>query len=590
MGSAVFAAWGVDSFESRWQLLLRHANLKFLSIGIINMFCDRDFVFATITALPSADSNERFFPGCRLRKKGTTSWAPWVWFIGTIVLAASVLFYRLGASPLEHFDESRLANNALEMAKTGLSLITTYDGMPDHWNTKPPLLIWLMSISIQVFGPNEWAVRLPSALAALATVTLMFAFCNFRLQRPFAGFAAVVVLLGSYNYMHFHAARSGDYDATLALWTTGYVLAGYLYMHDDPSKRRQWLWLCAVGIVLAFLTKTVEGLIFLPALLIYAVAQNRIVEVLHSPAAYVSGAIVLLVCVGYYFWREQIDPGYFAAVMRNDLLGQYMTDGGGGPFFFYFLSLIVKSLLFAGFQFQWGRGERRQISVFLGLMSLFFLVIISLSQTKRGWYTVPLLPPSAMVIGIGLDQVLEWMTMRGRRIIINGALVSFCVFASLCVMGQNARFVTINEEVLSNDERNLTSMFLRDPVVQYRSPQKFVVFQEGFPRSQTHLGDPSSFYVAPTLFYVNALRATGHTIEILPPSASIPAGFSAAVMCGAMVPHAATAQTGLTPLLIAGKCGIYQLGHQLKSDITPNAEATIPSDRLEPPIAGSLRE
>ncbi len=530
---------------------------------MINMLCRRYFIFATPSTLPPpADSHERSLTDFRLRKtKGAASSAPWVWFIAAILLAASVLFYRLGASPLEVWDESRLANNALEMAKTGLSLITTYDGMPDHWNTKPPLLIWLMSISIRVFGPNEWAVRFPSAVAALATVTLMFAFCNFRLRRPFAGFAAVVVLLGNYNYIQFHAARSGDYDATLALWTTGYLLAGYMFMRDHPSKRRQWLSLCAVGIVLAFLTKTVEGLIFLPALLIYAVSQGRIVEILRSPVAYVSGAIVLLVCVGYYFWREQIDPGYFAAVMQNDLLGRYMTDGGGGPFFFYFLPLIVKSLLFAGFQFQWGRGERRQISVFLGLMSLFFLVIISLSQTKRGWYVVPLLPPSAMVIGVGLDEVLEWITMRWRqfRIIVNGTLVSFCVFVSLGVMGQSARFVRLNEEVLIDDERNLTSMFLRDPVVQYGSPQKFVVIQESFPRSQSDLGDPSSFYVAPTLFYVNALRAAGHTIEILPPSASIPAGFNAAVMCGAMRPHAATAQTVVTAILIAGKCGIYQL-------------------------------
>jgi 4-amino-4-deoxy-L-arabinose transferase-like glycosyltransferase len=529
---------------------------------MINMLCRRYFVFATSTTLPPpADLHERSLTNFRLRKTKGAAWAPWVWFIATIFVAASVLFYRLGASPLDLFDESRLANNALEMAKTGLSLITTYDGMPDHWNTKPPLLIWLMSISIRVFGPNEWAVRLPSAVAALATVTLMFAFCNFRLRRPFAGFAAVVVLLGSYYYIQFHAARSGDYDATLALWTTGYLLAGYMFTHDHPSKRRQWLLLCAVGIVLAFLTKTVEGLIFLPALLIYAMLQGRIVEIFRLPIAYVSGTIVLLICVGYYFWREQIDPGYLAAVMQNDLLGRYMTDGGGGSFFFYFLPLLVKSLLFAGFQFQWGRGERRQISVFLGLMSLFFLVIISLSHTKRAWYAVPLLPPSAMVIGVGLDEVLEWIAMRWRRfrIIINGTLVSFCVFASLGVIGQNARFVALNEKVLIADDRNLTSLFLRDPIVQYGSPQKFVVIQESFPRSQSDLGDPSSFYVAPTLFYVNALRATGHIIEILPPSASIPAGFNAVVMCGAMLPHAATAQTVVTPILIAGKCGIYQL-------------------------------
>ena len=101
---------------------------------------------------------------------------PWVWFIGTIALASSVLFYRLGALPIEVWDEGRIVINALEMAHSGLSLITTYGGIPDHWNTKPPLFIWLMSLSIRVLGPNEWAVRLPSALSALATAVMVFAF------------------------------------------------------------------------------------------------------------------------------------------------------------------------------------------------------------------------------------------------------------------------------------------------------------------------------------------------------------------------------------------------------------------------------
>src|SRR5262249_26515321 len=472
------------------------------------MLCCRHFVFATPTTLPCpTDLHERPLTISRLRKtKGTASWAPWAWFIGTIILAASVLFYRLGALPIEVWDEARLANNALEMANTGLSLITTYGGMPDHWNTKPPLLIWLMSISIRVFGSNEWAVRLPSALAALTTVMLVFAFCNFRLKRPFVGFFAVLILFHEDHYIQSHAARSGDYDATLALWTTGYLLVGYMYMHDHPSKRRLWLLLCAIGIALAFLTKTVEGLIFVPALLIYAASQGRIVEILRSPAAYVNGASVLLICVGYYFWREKIDPGYFAAVMENDLLDRYMTEGGEGGPFLYFLPLIVNALLFAGFQFRWGRGERHQISVFLGLVSLFFLVIISLGQTKKSWYAVPVLPLSAMIIGVGLDEALEWMTMRGRwfRIIINGTLVPFCAFASLGVIAQNARFVTLREASLIDNERNLTSMFLRGPLVQYGSPQKFVVIQQSFV--------PTYFYVAPTLFYVNALRAADHSI------------------------------------------------------------------------------
>ena len=352
-----------------------------------------------------------------------------------------MLFDRLGALPLEVWDEAQLANNALEMAKTGLSLITTYDGIPDHYNTKPPLLIWLMSISIRVLGPNEWGVRLPSALAALATVVIVFAFCKFRLKRQFVGFSAILVLLAgnNYGYIRSHAARFGDYDATLALWTTGYLLAGYMYIHAPPSKRRLWILLCTAGIVLAFLTKTVEGLIFLPALLIYAVAQGRIVEMLRSSAAYLASATVLLICAGYYFAREQLDPGYFAAPL--------------------------------------------------------------------------------------------------------------CVLAGLGVIIENDRILRHIEADVLADDRNLTSVFLRGPVVQYESPKKFIVIQQGF--------DPSNYY-GPTSFYVKALRAAGHSIQVQPPSAAIQAGFDAAVMCGVPVTDAMTPRIAFEPIVIDGECGIYR--------------------------------
>jgi len=71
----------------------------------------------------------------------TLRYPAWIWFIGSIILSASVLFYHLGMMPLQVWDEARLADNALEMATNGLSLITTYDGSPDHWNTKPPLVM-----------------------------------------------------------------------------------------------------------------------------------------------------------------------------------------------------------------------------------------------------------------------------------------------------------------------------------------------------------------------------------------------------------------------------------------------------------------
>ena len=39
---------------------------------------------------------------------------------------------------------------------------------------KPPLVYWLIAIAYKIIGVNEWAVRLPSALAAIALMLTVF--------------------------------------------------------------------------------------------------------------------------------------------------------------------------------------------------------------------------------------------------------------------------------------------------------------------------------------------------------------------------------------------------------------------------------
>ncbi|MGI4881264.1 MAG: ArnT family glycosyltransferase, partial [Janthinobacterium lividum] len=96
-----------------------------------------------------------------------------------VVFAIAVIAFQLGDTAslkMQAWDESRLAVNAIEMMMTGERVVTTYGFQPDLWNTKPPLVINLMAWSMQLFGPNFFAMRLPSALAACATVFLVVAF------------------------------------------------------------------------------------------------------------------------------------------------------------------------------------------------------------------------------------------------------------------------------------------------------------------------------------------------------------------------------------------------------------------------------
>ena len=77
-----------------------------------------------------------------------------------------LFFFLLGGRSLNEPDEGRYAEVAREMLETG-NWLTPHIWYVPHID-KPPLTYWMVAISMSVFGQNEWAVRLPLALAGLS--------------------------------------------------------------------------------------------------------------------------------------------------------------------------------------------------------------------------------------------------------------------------------------------------------------------------------------------------------------------------------------------------------------------------------------
>lgn len=510
-----------------------------------------------------------FYYGCRYFAFRPSSMQPasqavayssWVWFVATLSLAAIILGYRLGDLPIEVWDEARLAINALEMSHSGSSLITTYAGQPDHWNTKPPLLIWLMVLAIKVLGATELAVRLPSFMAALATVALMFAFCTHVLKRPVIGFWAVVLLMATPGYVQIHGARSGNYDALLTLWTTGFLLAAYLYMQKDRGHKAVWLGLCTLGIILAFFTKTIVGLIFLPPLLIYALWVGALGNILKSAWFYVNLLAIVVLCVGYYLLRDVLDSGYLQAAWANDLLGRFsgsLENHTGGPFYYVWKKLypwLGLSVLTALMQFRYGKeAELRQVSLFLGLAILFFVGIISAAETKLMWYALPVTPLSALIIAIAGYQLWDyWVQQPGLlpRLLHQGRSVCL-LLASSAVLLQNYLAYNAFAATFIQVDADQYSFFLRSAVMKNKDINKFALIYQGYDDGY------SKDYAGPALFYVTKLRHEGREIAIVSPLAQLPTDFNTFAACGNTAKQALAAQATLRQLASEGNCGLY---------------------------------
>ncbi len=95
--------------------------------------------------------------------RGATPYVRLLWWAA---IAWIVVFWRLGAPSLMDPDEAHYAELTREMLRSGSWLVPLLDGHP--YIDKPILFHWLQGAAMWLLGETEFAVRLPSALAALA--------------------------------------------------------------------------------------------------------------------------------------------------------------------------------------------------------------------------------------------------------------------------------------------------------------------------------------------------------------------------------------------------------------------------------------
>lgn len=336
----------------------------------------------------------------------------YIGFIALLVLIALPIFSYLDGMSIKLWDESRLAENSLEMYQSHKWIVTTFEWVPDMWNTKPPLEIWLQVLSMHIVGVNELGVRMPSAIAGMLTCLALIWFFN-KKGHFWLGIISCLILVTTIYTSIFHGVRSGDYDGVLTLFTTLYTLLYFLYIE---TGERKYFNRAVVFIILATLTKGVAGLMLLPGLLVYTLYARKTLATLKMPDFYVgTGAFVLLIG-GYYLLREHYNPGYIAAVKQNELGGRYNTtlEKHVGDFWYYYHTIrenfdrfyvCVLSGIAAG-MFLKDKWLRRAI-LYITIVVFFHWLILSCGATKIEWYVMPLMPLVSVLAAMFIYSIFK---------------------------------------------------------------------------------------------------------------------------------------------------------------------------------------
>ncbi|MEO0340338.1 MAG: hypothetical protein AAF242_14150, partial [Bacteroidota bacterium] len=230
------------------------------------------------------------------------------------------------------------------------------------------------------------------------------------------------ILITSEGFIRVHVGRTGDHDAALSffLFLSCFAFLKFVHEEDKKKKIRRLIGLTLL-LYITFLTKSVVAFFFIPGFLIYAAVHKQLLPILRARSTYLAGVSLLGGVIAYYALMEYLNPGFMDGV-RGHALGRYTEAMGfvthedyyfkrlyesSYKYWIYFIPLGL-SLVFSN-RLKHGK-QLGQLAVFCAVP---FLLIITGSKTRYPWYDAPIYPLLAIIVGLGIYQVIlflqDWM-------------------------------------------------------------------------------------------------------------------------------------------------------------------------------------
>src|SRR5690242_418895 len=134
---------------------------------------------------------------------------------------------------------------------------------------KPPVSLWIQTISAKIFGFNSWSLLAPEALAGVASVALVY-FLVKRLFGQFAGFVAAMAM--ALTPIAVAVERTNNTDTWLMFFT---LLAAFAITKATEKGQFKFLALGLALVGVGFNTKMLAAFVILPTFfLLYFVAAT----------------------------------------------------------------------------------------------------------------------------------------------------------------------------------------------------------------------------------------------------------------------------------------------------------------------------
>lgn len=359
---------------------------------------------------------------------------PWVLAIG----CGLIFIINLGAAALFEPDEGRNAERAREILLLGNWAIPHENFLPAL--DKPIFFYWLIAVSYKLFGISEWSARLPSVLAAIGCLFVLYRFVRANWS-DWESIASVLILATSVQFFIF--ARIVIFDMTLTLFTSIALFEFYRAAVTDNRSERRWRCLIMyAAMALATLVKgpigiAIPGMVILCYLLI--ARKWRLLSEIHL----ILGALIFCaIVIPVYLWTEFKNPGYLQYFLWEENVLRFFTPHfqRGQPWHYYFFVIAVGFLPWsvvipAIVKARWNH-KLADRDLFLILWILLPLIFFSLSNSKLPHYVLPIFPPLAILTAARLMEIVQAPSSAARwplglPLLVSGGAAGYLIVGTL---------------------------------------------------------------------------------------------------------------------------------------------------------------
>lgn len=347
-------------------------------------------------------------------------------FFALLILICALLSRALFLEYTDLIDptESRYASVAQEML-ISRDWLTPKLHLPEGvvpYLGKPPLHFWLTGVSYQLLGVEEWTARLPSFLAAMLILLVVFKFSEKRFGNEVA-LASSLITFSSVMFFFLAGASVTDVTLTALVTLSSFSLYKFVSTREVSFyKLLPAIIFCALG----FLCKGPVAIVltFMPVLLVSCFQRDF--SWLARIKWFSSGFVFLLLIAPWVIASEIKTPGFIEYFFWNENLARYLLKDYGDKYG-------------TGHVHQYGSSW---LMIFIGFMpwTPVMLYLVWKKGISNTWKWLTAESDRAFIFALGLSSALFFTFVRQLHFMyVLPSIPGFAIFTAILIKDSQQR-------------------------------------------------------------------------------------------------------------------------------------------------------